>query len=214
MLNDDILLDSVCAFSDGEQQKSSNGRKDSESPCVPSSCPDVSGEAWYALRVSYSRELKIKTMLDGMGIRTFVPMEWKKKEKDGKTEKVLQPAVSNLCFAYASKGAIEGFISGFGESSPVHFYWDRTASRPLVVPEKAMEDFITVASAIDQDIIYLREITPKLRAGATVTITSGPFQGVTGKVVRIRKNRRILVELPGFLAVATTYLRPEILKIL
>ena len=40
-------------------------------------------------------------------------------------------------------------------------------------------------------------------------VISGPFAGVEGKVVRIRKSRRILVEIPGMLAVASTYLPIE-----
>ena len=33
------------------------------------------------------------------------------------------------------------------------------------------------------------------------------------KIVRIKKNRRILVELPGFLAVTTNYVKPEVIKL-
>ena len=39
-------------------------------------------------------------------------------------------------------------------------------------------------------------------------------KGVEGKVVRIRKSRRVLVELPGMLAVATTYIDPVNLEII
>ena len=210
MQNEALLLDStrpVCS------QDVTLGCPEHSSQGVPLSCPDCSF-GWYVLRVSYSRELKIKSQLDARGVRTFVPMIWRKTTTDGKTKKQLVPAVSNLCFVYWTKTDIDSYISGFGETSPVHYYWDRTSRRPMTVPEKAMEDFITIASSMDQDLIYITEISDKLREGQKVRVRSGSFAGVTGKIVRIRKSRRIMVELPGMFAVASTYIAPENIEIL
>lgn len=204
MLKADLLLDSARPFSDDLN--------------IMKGCPEQGSEgvpfSWYVLRVSYSRELKVKAVLDAMGVRCFVPMMWRKKSVDGKTERKLVPAVGNLCFVYWSRHGIDDFIRGYGENSPVHYYWDRTASRPMTVPDKAMEDFITVASSMDEDLIYLTEISDKLREGQTVKVKSGSFAGITGKIVRIRKSRRIMVELPGMLAVASTYVAPESIEII
>lgn len=206
MLAENLLLDSARPISNGQNNFVG--------------CPEHSSEgvplSWYALRVSYSRELKIQEALNGLGVRTFVPMMWKKcLDKQGAMErKKLVPAVGNLCFAYWTKSALDDFIRGFGDASPVHFYWDRTAGRPVTVSDKAMHDFMRVSSTLDEDLIYITEITGKLREGQTVKVKEGPFEGVEGKVVRIRKSRRILVELPGMLAVATTYIAPEKLEIL
>ena len=218
----------------------------SDAPNMDIGCPEHSSEgvpsSWYALRVSYSRELKVRDRLNESGIRTFVPMMWRRcPVKPGMTKgkqttsslpaptgqsteslkrmrknpsRRLVPAVGNLCFAYSTRAELEDFIRGYGETSPVHFYWDRTANKPLTVPEKAMNDFIAVSSTLDEDLIYITEITSKLREGQTVKVKEGPFKGIEGKVVRIRKSRRILVELPGMLAVATTYIQPEYLEII
>lgn len=195
----------------------------SDAPNIDIGCPERSSEgvpsSWYALRVSYSRELKVRDRLNESGIRTFVPMMWRRcPVKPGMTtgnpSRRLVPAVGNLCFAYSTRAELEDFIRGYGDTSPVHFYWDRTANKPLTVPEKAMNDFIAVSSTLDEDLIYITEITSKLREGQTVKVKEGPFKGVEGKVVRIRKSRRILVELPGMLAVATTYIQPEYLEII
>ena len=218
----------------------------SDAPNMDIGCPEHSSEgvpsSWYALRVSYSRELKVRDRLNELGVKTFVPMMWRRcPVKPGMTKgkqttsslpaptgqsteslkrmrknpsRRLVPAVGNLCFAYSTRAELEDFIRGYGETSPVHFYWDRTANKPLTVPEKAMNDFIAVSSTLDEDLIYITEITSKLREGQTVKVKEGPFKGVEGKVVRIRKSRRILVELPGMLAVATTYIQPEYLEII
>lgn len=204
MLKADLLLDSARPFSDDLN--------------IMKGCPEHGSEgvpfSWYVLRVSYSRELKVKAVLDALGVRCFVPMIWRKKSVDGKTERKLVPAVGNLCFVYWSRHGIDDFIRGYGENSPVHYYWDRTASCPMTVPDMAMEDFITVASSMDEDLIYLTEISDKLREGQTVKVKSGSFAGITGKIVRIRKSRRIMVELPGMLAVASTYVAPESIEII
>ena len=195
----------------------------SDAPNMDIGCPEHSSEgvpsSWYALRVSYSRELKVRDRLNESGIRTFVPMMWRRcPVKPGMTtgnpSRRLVPAVGNLCFAYSTRAELEDFIRGYGDTSPVHFYWDRTANKPLTVPEKAMNDFIAVSSTLDEDLIYITEITSKLREGQTVKVKEGPFKGIEGKVVRIRKSRRILIELPGMLAVATTYIQPEYLEII
>lgn len=152
-------------------------------------------------------------MLNEKGFRTFVPMMWRSQTADGKQEKKLVPAVNNLVFVYAAKTDLDAFIRSFGDSRPVNYYWDRTTDAPLIVPGKAMEDFIKIASSMDEDLIYLTEISEKLKEGQKVTITDGPFKGVEGKIVRIRKNRRVMVELPGMLAVASTYVSPKIVEI-
>ena len=216
MLKDNLLLDSTRSFSDAPNKHI--GCPEHSSEGVPSS--------WYALRVSYSRELKVQKALDALGVKTFVPMMWKRCPVNPdmtkpvtttsavNSDRKLVPAVGNLCFAYSNRAALEDFIRGYGEASPVHFYWDRTANRPLTVPDKAMNDFITVASTLDEDIVYVTEISAKLREGQTVMVKEGPFKGVEGKIVRIRKSRRVLVELPGMLAVATTYIDPVNLEII
>ena len=136
-------------------------------------------------------------------------MMWKTTTVDGVQNKKLVPAVNNLCFVHWTKDQLDNYIRSYGDARPVNYYWDRTKNCPLTVPEKAMNDFIAVASTMDEDLIYITEINDKLREGQTVRVKNGPFKGIEGKIVRIRKSRRILVELPGMLAVATTYVCPE-----
>ena len=139
------------------------------------------------------------------GLRTFIPMMVKKSSSPTRSGISLVPAISGLVFVHATREQLDRYIRSFGEDRPVNYYWDRTTNRPLTVPDKAMEDFIAIASTMDPDLIYLTEISDKLREGQKVIVKEGPFKGVEGKVVRIRKSRRIMVEIPGMLAVASTY---------
>lgn len=190
------MLDSTRPI--GKTLNTSNGRPETTSAGV---LPQ-----WHVLRATYARELKVHDQLREHGIRTFIPMTWHKSDPaTGKQQKTLVPAITGLVFAQATREALDSYIRSFGDARPVNYYWDRTANRPLTVPDKAMEDFIAIASTMDPDLIYLTEISDKLREGQKVIVKEGPFKGVEGKVVRIRKSRRIMVEIPGMLAVASTY---------
>lgn len=171
-------------------------------------------KSWYVLRATYSRELRVRDQLEEKGMRTFVPMMWRKSTIAGKQEKKLVPAVNSLCFVYSTKAELDSYIRSFGDLRPVNYYWDRTSNRPLTVPEKSMEDFITVASTLDEDLIYISDISDKLREGQNVRVKEGPLKGVEGKVVRIRKSRRVMVEIPGMIAVASTFVRVEDVEII
>ena len=217
------MLDSTRPI--GKTLNTDTGRPKITSAGVLQQCHEATHPRWYVLRATYARELKVQTALQEKGIRTFIPMIWQRcPVKPGMTvpssptrsgiPRKLVPAVSGLVFALATREALDLYIRSFGESRPVNYYWDRTTNAPLTVPAKAMEDFISIASTMDEDLIYLTEISDKLREGQTVKVKDGPFKDVEGKIVRIRKSRRILVELPGMLAVASTYIEPHLLEII
>ena len=188
------MLDSTRPI--GETLNTSNGRPETSAGVLPQ-CQESTQQRWYVLRATYARELKVQDQMREQGLRTFIPMMWK--------EKKLVPAITVLVFVNATRDQLDSYIRSFGDDRPVNYYWDRTANRPLTVPDKAMEDFISIASTMDPDLIYITEISDKLREGQKVIVKEGPFKGVEGKVVRIRKSRRIMVEIPGMLAVASTY---------
>jgi transcription antitermination factor NusG len=169
---------------------------------------------WHAIRVTYSREMKFQASLQEAGFETFIPMCRKNVQRNGKQLKVLAPAVANLCFVKASYLKLRSFMEGFGEANPARFMWDKSTRKPIVVPDKAMEDFIKISLTMSDEILFLKEVSQKLREGQKVRIVDGPFKGVEGTVVRIKKSRRVMVELPGMLAVTTNYIPLQELEIL
>ena len=57
---------------------------------------------WYAMRVTYSREVKMKENLEQRGIECFIPMRYHTRVIRGRKVKILKPVIHNLLFAYAS----------------------------------------------------------------------------------------------------------------
>ena len=169
-------------------------------------------QQWHALRVTYCRELKVQQILGERGIRTFVPMRRLREERGGKVVSRRIPAVNNLLFAFADQQTLYEYIRSEGEYSMTRFIWDRTTRRPIVVPDKPMEDFIRICEVAADDALFLSDLDKKLKNGAPVRVAFGPLAGVEGRVVRIRKSRRILVELPGLVSVASTYIPLDYLE--
>ena len=126
----------------------------------------------------------------------------------------LVPAVSNLLFVRGEQDDLYEFFKGIGEGCPARFIWDKVTRNPVTVSDKAMADFITVSNAMLEDTIYLTELNSTLREGQKVRILEGPFKGVEGRIVRIRRSRRILVELSGMLSIAATFIPKDNLEII
>ena len=169
---------------------------------------------WYPLRVTYSRELKVREILDNEGVECFIPMTVKTETVNGQRIRKTVPAINNLCFARGSRTMLETVFLEKGMKEYVSFIWERATRKPIVVRDKAMADFIKVSETRYEDIVFLLDVSSKLRAGQRVRVMSGPFAGVEGIVVRVKRSRRVMVELPGMLAVATGYIPDSDLEIL
>lgn len=167
---------------------------------------DVS--CWYALRVTYNREMVVKRYCDANKVTNFVPLAYKIREKDGIKVKKLEPAVHNLIFIKASRLLINELKLKF----PLRYIMDQGTGEPITVREEEMLHFMAVAGNYDQEIVYLSADELKFKAGARVRITGGPFRGVEGTLVRVRNNKRVVVQIRGFLMVATHYIHPSLLE--
>ena len=69
-------------------------------------------------------------------------------------------------------------------------------------------------SGIEGLEFYSREDIVNFRQGARVRVTAGTLKGAEGYIKRIKRDRRLLVAIEGFVAVATSYLPPEMLEII
>lgn len=169
---------------------------------------------WFALRVSYGRVLKVCARMQEHGFEVFVPMCRKKVEQNGRSSVVTVPAVSNLGFVRTSRVALDEFFNTMGETRPAHYIWNKSTREPIIVPDKAMHDFMQISRIMSDDILYLKDITAKLQTGQKVRVLDGPFKGVEGTVIRVKRSRRVVVDFPGLLAVATTFIDPRDLELL
>lgn len=167
---------------------------------------------WYAIRVPYGREMKLKNRLDCEGIKSFIPMQHKQVIQSGKTEIRLVPAIRNLIFIYASRPCLNTLKLQVENCTPFRYIIDRITNNPIIVPEQDMNQFIAVAGTLNEQLIYLTNIEPVLRNGDQVLVTGGIFEGVQGRIVRIKKDRRVLVSIHNLIAIATAHINPLLLQ--
>jgi transcription antitermination factor NusG len=167
---------------------------------------------WYALRITYSRELVLKAFLDQNHIENFIPMRYEFVFRNGQRIRKLVPAVHNLVFIRATRKTIDEIKEENAISLPLRYIMDRETKRPIVVPESQMRHFIAVAGNYDQQVIYLPAVEYSMRKGERVRITGGVFEGVEGVFVRVKGDRRVVVTIQGVMAVATAFIHPSLIE--
>ena len=188
---------------------------------------------WFPMRVTYQREMKVKAELDRLGIECFIPMRYRIAERrgDGTTEvrrgantnltndtnicRELVPAINNLIFVRLTQERISGLKASNEVLEPLRYMMDRTASQEhaiMTVGDREMENFMRVASRTDDSVMFLDEETVVGKEGKRVEIMGGAFEGVTGVIRRIKRCKRVVVELEGIASVAIVFVPVALLK--
>ena len=172
--------------------------------------------SWFPMRVTYSRELKVKAELDRLEIENFLPMTYKVIDADTENfHRKLVPAINNLIFVHSSKDRISSLKSTNAVLQPLRYIMDRTAQQAhtiMTVPDAQMQNFIRVASKTDDSVMFLNDETVVGKVGKRVLITGGVFDGVTGIIRRVKRCKRVVVELEGIASVAIAFVPTVLLK--
>lgn len=171
---------------------------------------------WFAMSATFGRALKAKEFLESHSVRCFVPMKYEvfSTGKQGKKRKLV-PAISNLLFVHATRACIQTLKS---EVSYLQYLTRSEGKRrvPIVVPERQMEQFITVCDSYNEKLVYLNPSEINLEKGTPVQILGGPFDGVEGIFVKIEgvRNRRVVIQVSGIAAVVIADITHGCLKVL
>ena len=176
-------------------------------------------KTWFPMRVTYQREMKVKAELDRLGIENFVPMRYKvvESQNDGDTElrRVLVPAINNLIFVRSTQERVSELKRRNEVLEPLRYMMDHTAASEhsiMTVADRKMENFMRVASRTDDSVMFLDNETVVGKEGKRVEIMGGAFEGVTGVIRRVKRCKRVVVEIEGVASVAIAYVPAEVLK--
>ena len=174
---------------------------------------------WFPMRVTYQREMKVKAELDRLGIENFVPMRYKvvESQNDGDTElrRVLVPAINNLIFVRSTQERVSELKRRNEVLEPLRYMMDHTAASEhsiMTVADRKMENFMRVASRTDDSVMFLDNEAVVGKEGKRVEIMGGAFEGVTGVIRRVKRCKRVVVEIEGVASVAIAYVPAEVLK--
>ena len=176
-------------------------------------------KTWFPMRVTYQREMKVKAELDRLGIENFVPMRYKvaESQNDGDAElrRVLVPAISNLIFVRSTQKQVSELKRRNEVLEPLRYMMDHTADEAhtiMTVGDREMENFMRVASVTDDSVMFLDEETVVGKEGKRVEIMGGAFEGVTGVIRRVKRCKRVCVEIEGVASVAIAFVPVGLLK--
>ena len=171
---------------------------------------------WFPMRVTYQREMKVKAELDRLGIESFVPMTYK--VVDGDTDspyRKLVPAIRNLIFVRSTQERISHLKSSNEVLEPLRYMIDNTAEEAhtiMTIPDRQMQNFMHVASKTDDSVMFLDDEGVVGKEGKRVEIIGGAFEGVTGVIRRVKRCKRVVVEIEGVASVAIAFVPTGLLK--
>ena len=170
-------------------------------------------KTWFPMRVTYQREMKVKAELDRMRYKVV------ESQNGGDTElrRVLVPAISNLIFVRSTQERISELKRRNEVLEPLRYMMDYTASQEhaiMTVADGEMENFMRVASRTDDSVIFLDNETVVGKEGKCVEIMGGVFEGVKGVIRRVKKCKRVVVEIEGVASVAIAYVPAGVLKVI
>lgn len=79
-----------------------------------------------------------------------------------------------------------------------------------------MHEFIRVAQKYEEDLTYYKPEEICLTKGIKVRVHGGVFDGVEGTLLKVKgkRSKRIVVTIPGIVAIAAAYIEPELIEII
>lgn len=171
---------------------------------------------WYAMR-----DLKRRNALNPAyrqlaekGFEVFTPLVTAVINRAGKKQRVERPFLQDLLFVHEEKHLLDPVV----EATPtLQYRYSRgsTIDNPTVVREPDMRRFIA-AVTVTENPVYLNigELTPAMLR-RNIRIVGGPLDGYEGKLLTVRGSRvkRLIVEIPGFIAAAVE-VEPDYIQLL
>ncbi len=173
-------------------------------------------KVWFPMRVTYQREMKVKAELVRLGIESFVPMTYILVDEDTDNPcRKLVPAINNLIFVHSTQEKISHLKSSNKTLEPLRYIIDQTAQQPhtiMTVPDRQMQNFMRVASKSDDSVMFLDDESVIGKEGKHVEIIGGAFEGVAGVIRRVKRCKRVVVEIEGVASVAIAFVPAGLLK--
>lgn len=176
---------------------------------------------WYVLRCRVNA-VAVERLLNEEGMETFVPMHYKKKMRGGEVQRVHVPVIPGLVFVRELRSVLSAFIKEVWAKEGLKVYIDKeragkeaTYTRPVVVPDKQMEDFIFVCRQSEDKIRYLKPEEVELAKGDRIRIHGGLFDGREGELLEVKglKRKQLVIRISDMFAVAAVNIEPKLIEV-
>ena len=156
---------------------------------------------WFAMRVTYRRELLAQKLLDEQGIENYIPKKYVRDPKHPR-KKILAPVIHNLLFVHTTPSEMRRLKSE--DSIPfMQYMMDMRSGSKIIVPD-------------DETLLYFKPGELNLTRGTRVRVTGGPMEGREGVFLKVKgaRDRRLVIEIEGIIAVAKALVHPDLVQVL
>ena len=174
---------------------------------------------WFPIRATYHRAQKVYDRLVALNdgrYELYLPQLYVFDGHDGKSDTEepqfrTEPLDKGLLFMRSSLGVFRELLQSPLLVPGMTPYYNHFATNEfgrneyLTVPERQMESFRIIVESRNRDIIVRQTEMPKVIEGDRVVVTDGDFAGVEGVVMKIRHQKRVVVQIEGVGCYATAY---------
>lgn len=141
---------------------------------------------WYALFVQHNKERSVAAHLDAMGVVRMLPLYSVRRRWSDRIQKVSVPLFPGYAFCKVSLDGTGPRILGIpGVMRFVGF-----GRRPAPIPENEVD----IIQQLDNNSRSYRPWS-FLVPGKVVRVEQGPFRGLSGKIIQVRKYSYLVVSL-------------------
>ena len=165
------------------------------------------------MRATYRREPDAMRLLEKEKLGCFVPMQYKMCIRKGKKIRALVPVVHNLIFVHARPSEVQRVKS---QVTYLQYITDTRSGKKIIIPDVEMQRFIAVAGSYNDHLLYFQPEELNLSKGTKVRITGGDFEGQEGVFLKVKgaRDRRVVVEIQGIIAVAMATIHPDLIEVI
>lgn len=153
--------------------------------------------AWCYLTVPHAGAERFATSVEADGLhRCFVHRTVVCRKEGGGVKREEKPTISGLVFLQGACKALQAYLRG---SYPQrHLACDRATGLPAVIPDAQMQPFMRMSLVEPTRLRVLEKPVGQYAKGnVLLRVLTGPFAGYEGYLVRIHKDRRLVVDFGG-----------------
>jgi transcriptional antiterminator RfaH len=140
---------------------------------------------WRVVQTRSRSEKKTAAFIEAMGVKSYLPLQKRKKQWSDRTKTVEEPLFPGYLFAQFAEGQRYLLLNAPGVVRIVSF------GGQYASVSDAQIDALQKLAYLDSEVVVVHE---ELACGQEVFITSGPFQNMSGRLIRHNGKGKLLIE--------------------
>lgn len=162
---------------------------------------------WFAIKTHNRAEQKVVDWFEERGMECYVAMKSTKEQN----RVIRRPAVAGLVFVRTTARELLEEQRKYG-TDKMFIYFERPTNHPQEISDSQMIPFILLTASGSESLEYIDSEIVEAKRGDKVRVTGGPFRGAVGKIIRIKGDRRLVVNIEGVTAVVTHHLPSNLIE--